>query len=189
MKTLALFDFDHTLYKKDSLLEFTKFSKGGLKFYWGILILSPYLILMKLNLQQNELVKKKYLSYFFLGMEYSRFLKLAENFSLNILPKNIDHTFFKAFLKHYENGDHLYIVTASFAEWISAWAQQYDATIISTKLEVKNNTITGNLLSKNCNGIEKVDRIKQEINLSEFNSIVVYGKGKGDYEMLKLAKS
>ena len=58
MKTLALFDFDGTLYKKDSLIEFTKFYKGKFPFYLGIIILTPVLIAMKLKVISNEKAKK-----------------------------------------------------------------------------------------------------------------------------------
>lgn len=58
LKTLVLFDFDGTLYKKDSLLEFTKYYKGNSVFYIGILILSPFLIAMKLGILSNEKAKK-----------------------------------------------------------------------------------------------------------------------------------
>ena len=50
MKTLALFDFDGTLYTKDSLIEFTKSAKGNVKFYQGMLMLSPFLIGLKIGI-------------------------------------------------------------------------------------------------------------------------------------------
>ena len=65
MKTLALFDFDGTLYSKDSLIEFTKSTKGNLRFYQGILWLSPFLIGLKLGILNNEKVKIKFLKDFF----------------------------------------------------------------------------------------------------------------------------
>jgi hypothetical protein len=44
MKTLALFDFDGTLYKKNSLIAFTKFLKGMMLFYQKMLLLFPDLV-------------------------------------------------------------------------------------------------------------------------------------------------
>ena len=48
MKTLALFDFDGTLYSKDSLIEFTKLAKGSVKFYQGILLLNKKIIILNI---------------------------------------------------------------------------------------------------------------------------------------------
>jgi FMN phosphatase YigB (HAD superfamily) len=63
MRTLALFDFDGTLYKKDSLIEFTRFAKGMCRFT-KMLLLFPDLIGLKLRLLPNEKVKVKFLTTF-----------------------------------------------------------------------------------------------------------------------------
>lgn len=43
------FDFDGTLTKKDTLIEFIKFSMGKTRFLMGFLLYSPILVLMKLH--------------------------------------------------------------------------------------------------------------------------------------------
>ncbi len=58
---------------------------------------------------------------------------------------------------------------------------------IATKLEVKNYKITGNYSGNNCSGQEKVRRIKENFNLSDFDLIIAYGDSRGDREMLELA--
>lgn len=188
MKSLVLIDFDGTLYKKDSLLEFTKFYKGNFKFFIGIIYLSPILVLMKLKLISNENAKIKYFTHFFKDENYIDFLEKGKEFSEVKISKHLNTKLLNLIIKYYENGDKIYIVTASLSEWIRDWSKKYSIQIISTELEVISNKITGNFTSKNCNGIEKVNRIKQEINLEEYTNIYVYGNGKGDLEMLKLAK-
>ena len=42
MKTLVLVDFDKTLYKKDSLIEFTRFYKGTFRLAIGLLAIFFY---------------------------------------------------------------------------------------------------------------------------------------------------
>jgi phosphatidylglycerophosphatase C len=54
-------------------------------------------------------------------------------------------------------------------------------------LEVKNGVVTGKIDGKNCNGKEKAKRIKQAINLNEYDSIYAYGDSAGDKQMLALA--
>jgi len=188
MKTLALFDFDGTLYRKDSLIEFTKFSKGKLSFYTGILLLSPYLVGLKMRILLNEKVKLKYMRYFFRNMEYEDFKKNAKDFSLQMIEKDLDKKTVQNFHHHIASNHSVYIVTASVEEWIQPWASQYNVQVIGTKLENFNDKISGNFLSKNCFGIEKVNRIKEIVNLDEFDEIYVYGSGRGDFEMLQLSK-
>ena len=57
--------------------------------------------------------------------------------------------------------------------------------LISTELKVENGKLTGKFLP-NCNGYEKVKRIKEKYNLSEYKEIHVFGNSKGDLPMLEL---
>ncbi len=59
--------------------------------------------------------------------------------------------------------------------------------LIATKFEIENNKISGKLLTKNCYGQEKVNRIRKQYNLNDYNHIYAYGDSKGDKEMLELA--
>jgi phosphatidylglycerophosphatase C len=187
MKTIAFFDFDGTLYKKDSLLEFAKFSKGKIGFYFGILKLAPYLIAMKLNLISNEKAKQKFISYFYKNTDYEAFKEKASKFALTKIDVDIDSKIYSKFQYHLKNNHDVFIVTASMPEWIAPWSKQFNVSVIGTQLEIEENKITGNFISKNCFGQEKVTRIKQNVNLQEYNNVFVYGNGKGDFEMLQLS--
>jgi phosphatidylglycerophosphatase C len=188
MKTLALFDFDGTLYEKDSLLEFTKHAKGAPAFWKGILILIPFLSGLKLGFLNNEKVKIRFLTYFFKNTSIQEFNALAQKFAIDKIPQNLDRVTFNSFLEHIKSGHSVCIVSASCSNWIQPWSNQYGVKFIGTELEIINQKITGNLAKKNCFGIEKVNRIKAVFDLNEFNVIKVYGTGKGDFEMLQLSK-
>ena len=189
MKTLALFDFDGTLYSKDSLIEFTKLAKGSVKFYQGILLLSPFLIGLKLGFLHNEKVKIKFLKHFFKNIEVAEFKAMAKDFAINKVASDLNKKTFQHFLKHIQLNHTVCIVSASCADWIQPWSNQYRASFIGSELEIINQKITGNLATKNCYGIEKVNRIKAVYKLDEFDVIKVYGSGKGDFEMLQLSKA
>ncbi len=189
MISVAFFDFDHTLYKKDSLLEFTRSSVGNTKFAVGLVLLSPYLLMMKLGLAANSDVKQKFFAYFFAGMQSDRFHALADEFAKDKLPAGLDHKTFTSLQKHREAGHKIVIVTASMAEWIKPWSDQYEVEVIGTKPETKNGKLTGKFATANCNRDEKVNRVNQIYNLNDFDSVYVYGKGKGDREMLTLKRN
>lgn len=189
MRAIAFFDFDGTLYKKDSLIEFTKFSKGNISFYMGLLVLLPYIIGLKLRLYSNEKAKIKFINYFFRNYKYDDFNILCKNFSLKKIEQDLTKDTYTKFLNHIKDNDLVYIVTASIPEWIEPWSNQFGVSVIGTNIEIKNNILTGKFSTKNCFGIEKVNRIKEQINLNEFEEIYVYGNGKGDLEMLNLSKS
>ena len=55
MKTkLAVFDFDGTITKRDTFLDFILFATGKSKFSFGVFILSPVIIAYFLNLITNK---------------------------------------------------------------------------------------------------------------------------------------
>ena len=54
---------------------------------------------------------------------------------------------------------------------------------------MQDNIITGNFITKNCYGQEKVNRIKESYDLSKYDLIYAYGDSRGDKEMLELANN
>jgi HAD superfamily phosphoserine phosphatase-like hydrolase len=79
-------------------------------------------------------------------------------------------------------------VTASAEEWVKPWCDMLGIGCISTLLEKKKGMITGHIYGINCNGEEKVNRIRQRFDLATFGDIYAYGDTSGDKPMLQLAK-
>jgi HAD superfamily hydrolase (TIGR01490 family) len=184
---IAFFDFDGTITTNDSLLRFIRFAVGDVKFLVGLTVLSPILILYKLKLIPNHRAKQIMLSYFFKGMNAELFLKIANEYSLSHIQKIIRPKAMERIQWHHDNGDCVVVVSASLECWLRPWCQQNKLELIGTQLEIKANQVTGKLLTKNCYGIEKVNRIRQNYNLNDYETIYAYGDSRGDKEMLKLA--
>ena len=62
---VAAFDFDGTITRKDTLLEFIKFVKGVSSCYRGLLLYAPLLVAYKLKLYPNWKVKQRFFAHFF----------------------------------------------------------------------------------------------------------------------------
>jgi HAD superfamily hydrolase (TIGR01490 family) len=186
--TLALFDFDGTIVQYDSLLKFIRFVVGDLEFIFGLFILSPMLVVYKLKLIPNDKAKQWMLSYYFKGMHEHKLKKAAKEFSLKKIDTTISPKALKEIKWHKEQGHKIVIVSASMECWLKPWCEKYNLEILSTKLEFINNLFTGKFATKNCYGIEKVNRIKENYNLDEYDVIYAYGDSKGDKEMLELAQ-
>lgn len=186
-KGIAFFDFDGTITTRDTLLEIIKFQKGEFEFYRGFLLLSPYLVAMKLKILSNQAVKEKVLRYFFKGMSAEQFQKKCTEFSEKVLPNLIRSGALEMIDELRQKNFDIIIVSASPNNWFEDWCKKNHVQYISTKLEVINGKITGNINGKNCHGEEKVNRIKQCYNLAEYETIYCFGDTKGDKPMLKLA--
>lgn len=171
------------------MVDFIKFSVGSLNFYIGILLLSPILVSYKLKLIPNYLAKEKTISHFFKGWDAARFKQVADQYSLNEIdkitrPKAIDK------IKWHQQQDHkVVIVSASIECWLIKWCEKQNIELISTRLEIKGNKLTGKFSTKNCHGPEKARRVKELYDLKQYDHIYAYGDSKGDKELLELADS
>lgn len=184
---IAFFDFDGTLTTRDSFIHFIRFVRGDMKFLIGMGILSPMLLLYKLKLIPNYKAKQMVLSYFFKGMDESSFVNAANTYSLIYMQTILRSEAMKKIDWHKQQGDKIVVVSASMECWIRPWCDRNKLELIATKLEMKNGKVTGRLLTKNCYGIEKVRRIHQTYQLSEYEYIYGYGDSNGDKEMLEMA--
>lgn len=183
---LALFDFDGTITKKDTLLEFIKFYRGSFSLYFGFALHSPLLILMKSGFFPNWRMKELILRYFFAHEDIDSFNAKAQTFSLKVIPNLLRPTALERLRWHREQNDRILIVSSSFENWLKPWCDQNNIELLASSLEVKNKQITGKIAGKNVFGPEKVKCIKQYLNLQDYEEIFVYGDSKGDAEMFDI---
>ncbi len=184
---IAFFDFDGTITKKDSTAKFIRYFVGDVAFVKGIIILLPMIIAYKIKILSNNQIKKKLITYFFKDIDIKYFTKKAREFSLNMLDPIIRKKALDRIIWHKNNNDELVVVSASINLWLLPWCEKNDIKLIATELEVIDNKITGNLISINCYGPEKVKRILQHYDLSNYTCIYAYGNSRGDREMLEIA--
>ena len=123
----------------------------------------------------------------FATMDAAKFKNLAEQYSFKQIANITRPKAIEKIKWHQQQGHEVVIVSASMECWLKAWCQKNTVELIATQLEIKNNKITGKFLSKNCHGIEKVNRIKETYDLSQYDYIYAYGDSRGDKEMLALA--
>ncbi len=187
-KELYIFDFDGTITNRDSLLHFLWHSRNRFQILRAYLFILPYVVLMKLKLYSNEKAKTKLFSLHFKGMNHDEFNSLCLSYSQNHLPGIIKTSFldYITALKKENRNLSIVVVSASFKSYLKYWSNTMGFDLLSTELEVKNNRMTGRFATKNCYGIEKVNRIKAVYDLSEYKKICVFGDSRGDKEMLLL---
>ena len=187
MKTLALFDFDGTITTKDSLADFIQFAVRKPTYYKGLFKLSLMLTAYKLKLIPNHIAKEKLIAHFFKGWEENKFKEIATKYSLEQIDHITRPKAMEKILWHQTQGHKVVLVSASMECWLSAWCEKNSLQLISTKLEIKNSKLSGKFASQNCYGIEKVNRLKKELSLEDFEHIYAYGDSSGDKELLSLA--
>ena len=184
---IAFFDFDGTITTKDTMLEFIRYYKGELNFYAGALLTSPFIFAYKVGLIKKIVAKQKFLGFYFKGVSIEDFEAKCKAFSTEKLPALIRPKALEEINKLQNAGVRVVIVSASAENWIKYWAAERNIEVMGTRLAIADNKIAGTFDGENCYGNEKVCRIKERFDLSQYTEIFSYGDSMGDKEMLQLA--
>ena len=184
---LVLFDFDGTITRDDSLLEFVAYVVGFKKFFRGILVLSPILAAYKLGLASNNFTRRKLLGYFFSGMSADKFDKICKKYSTTHIEDILKQSAMDKIASYKAAGDKIVIVTASLEDWLRPWCDAQGLELLGTKIRRKGSIITGEIEGQNCYGAQEVARVRAAYDVSAFDRVIAYGDSRGDREMLEFA--
>jgi HAD superfamily phosphoserine phosphatase-like hydrolase len=189
------FDFDGTLTRRDSLIEFIRFARGNLTFAYGIVLFFPLLLLMKLGLYDNGKCKERMFHFFFHDMSIDYFNDLCEHFA-----ERRSHIIRAKGMQRVKQAVHegcpVLIVSASVDNWVKPFFENAGLTvtgmspqvrIVGTRLELRGSWLTGHFATPNCYGAEKVHRITEIYPYRKDYTLVAFGDSRGDKEMLDYA--
>lgn len=184
---IYIYDFDDTLTRRDSFLDFIRYTCGSRSLYCGLLLFSPLLILMKLRLYANGRAKERLFTHFFQGMSIRVFDDLCAKYGLSRADLLLDAAR-KAVNEVASNGYRILIVSASVDRWVLPFFRDVpNVTVIGTQIEVENGLVTGRFSTPNCYGAEKVRRIQALLPYREQYKLIAHGDSRGDKEMLNYA--
>lgn len=186
MKKLYLFDFDGTLTYKDTMFLYLKFynpSKFNIQFIKHI----PLFVLLKMKLADPEKIKKSFIASILKGERKHKIEAKSQEFFKENYPQIIRENALD-FIKNIDRqSTTCFVVSASLDIWVQPFADLFKMKLIATQAEFKDEIFTGNFIGKNCNGMEKVNRIKAELGDKKFDKSIAFGDTSGDKEMLAWA--
>ncbi len=185
----ALFDFDGTLTKIDSLLMFLWHQVKLWTFVRRSLSLASILLRYILGLIDNDTAKERLFVILFAQTSKSEFAAIAYSFSNSVLPTILSVEPMERLKWHREQGHRCILVSASIEDYLVPWAEAEGfSKVLATRLEVDaQGFLTGRFLGKNCYGTEKVRRIEEYLGALDQFEIYAYGDSRGDKEMLAIA--
>lgn len=188
-KKVLLFDFDGTLTRRDTLLEFIRHARGTGVLLCVLLRFLPLLVLMKLRLADNGRVKERLFVHCFKDMDINYFNLLCQWFADNSRRRLLRADGISTLEKGLDEGARVMVVSASIDNWVAPFFQgEKQPEIVGTQVEVKDGRLTGRFLTPNCYGAEKVRRVQALLAEPRIHYyITAYGDSRGDREMLDYA--
>lgn len=181
------FDFDGTLTRRDTLIEFIRYARGNKAFALCFLRLAHLLVLMKLGLYPNWKVKQKVFARCFAGMRADDFNALCRRFAAEraslLRPKGVARI-----REVLAAGGKAVVISASIVNWVEPFLTPVGSVfVLGTMVEERGGVLTGRFMTKNCYGMEKVTRLLQLYPERRLYRLTAYGDSRGDRELLNFA--
>ena len=193
-KTYAFFDFDGTLIKGDSIIRFCFWArKKGLCSAFGLLRAGVLGALYMGKIITAEQSKAGSLS-FLKGKTKAEVDAIAREFCDTVLIPNLYPEGVKRIEEHLQNGDEVWLVSASTAFYLEPLREHLHLTnLLGTRMHVDENGIfTGLIDGHNCRGVEKTLRIAEVLAATDcmvdYATSHGYGDTAGDIPMLMLCE-
>ena len=185
-RVVAAFDFDGTLTRHDTLLPFLLHVLGAPAVMRHAFILSPTLAGYSLGMIRNDVAKERVLTQCLAGMRIDELQREAAEFAEHKLPGLVRTEAIHRFVWHKKEGHRCVVISASLDLYVRPWARRagFDDVIASRLETLEDGRITGNLLGKNCFGIEKVRRLEALLGPRSGYTLYAYGDSRGDKELL-----
>jgi HAD superfamily hydrolase (TIGR01490 family) len=185
---VAVFDFDGTLTRRDSLLPFLWRVVAPVEFVWNAVVLLPTLLRYAFGMVDNGRAKERVLGRFLRGRSVDEIQAVAERFAVETIPSLLDPEALDRLHWHKQQGHTTGLVSASPELYLRPWADAEGVDlVIGTQLETQNGCFTGRFTTPNCYGSEKTRRLEVEGPPLAENTVYAYGNSRGDRELLDRA--
>ena len=191
MKKLAVFDIDYTITKKETLMEFYKYSlEEDIK---NIRFLPRALysgLMYGIGIYDERRVKECFLK-FIDNIEEEKLQELVKRFYKNRLSKILYKDAVDMMYKLKKEGYDIYLISASPEFYINEF-YNIDVVdkVIGTRFEFKEGKFIRKMLGNNCKGEEKVKRLKEVLSKEnikvDFKNSYMFSDSLSDKPLLDL---
>ncbi|GAB3043879.1 HAD-IB family hydrolase [Acinetobacter apis] len=185
-KNIAFFDFDGTLYLKDSFTGFVFYVLGRRYVLKKGVFLLPWINKYYLGLYSPPDMRKLLFKAMFAQQKEAHVSQAGAQYAISLLA-DLDPKLLAQLRQHQALGHDVVLVSASLNIYLTPLAELLKMQLICTDVEVSKGLFTGHYATADCSGIEKKKRILQAYNLSDYDVIYAYGNSFEDQEMLALA--
>jgi phosphatidylglycerophosphatase C len=198
-RTIAAFDLDGTLSKRDTLLPFLRGLCGNLALLTAVVAVGGPLataLVRNVNSQRGE-IKDQLLTQLLAGKSAAEVTLAGQRFAHHIAAApGLSPSMYAQWQLHQDAGHDLVIISASLELYVNPLAQLLGGKAgLGTRLEVRDDcTLTGHIDGANCRGDEKVRRLEEWLAATTAAGsdpgdveIFAYGDSSGDDALLRRA--
>jgi phosphatidylglycerophosphatase C len=188
-RTVAAFDFDGTITRRDTLLPFLATVVGRGALARALAAESARLAWVATGRGDRDAMKERLLSRLLTGIPHAEVAAAGNTFAAALARGGITLDARNRIARHRREGHEVVIVSASLDVYLDEVARTLDvAHVLCTSLDVDiDGLCTGRLLGANCRGPEKARRLRALLGEDDVE-LWAYGNSGGDDEMLAYAQ-
>lgn len=190
--TVAAFDFDGTLTRRDTVVPFLRRLAGDRRLAVG-LVVRGHRIAPAVARRHRDALRAIVTDQVFRGRAIREIEAHAGEFGEQIAAGGLRPDTVARLAWHREAGHRVVIVSASYEQYVEVVGARLGVdAVLATRLEVEADRCTGRLSGPNCRGPEKVTRLRawladQGLAMGDV-ALWAYGDSPGDRELLAAAR-
>ncbi|QIC64495.1 HAD-IB family phosphatase [Acinetobacter schindleri] len=185
-KTLALFDFDGTLYLHDSFTGFIFYALRKRHIVKRGMQILPWIQAYYLNFYPAHRMRPKLYASMFKDSDAEEILQLAQDYAQKLLLK-LNPKLLEQLRQHQELGHEVVLVSASLDLYLKPLCTYLNIDLLCSEVEIQAWKITGFYQTPDCSNAQKKIRILEKYHLDNYVAVYAYGNSLEDKEMLELA--
>jgi phosphatidylglycerophosphatase C len=187
-RTVAAFDFDGTLTRRDTMIPFLARVAGWPRVVAGGVAAAPAFVFSRTERGDRDAAKARVFAHLFRGRPYETVLQAGEEYGAYLVRAKLRADTRARLEWHRACGHEVVLVSASLAVYLATVGRALGVdTVLSTELEVDaHGACTGAMLGGNCRGEEKARRLRAYLQDADVE-VWAYGDSDGDNELLAMA--
>jgi phosphatidylglycerophosphatase C len=188
-RTIAAFDVDGTLTKRDTLVPFLASIVGWPALARAAARSTPALVPIALGRGDRDAAKERMLVRLLGGRRYDDIARAGVSYGREVVPGLVRPEMRDRLQWHRDQGHEVVLVSAGLDVYLRHTAEVLGANgLLCTRLEVDGDgRCTGRMVGGNCRGPAKAQRLLAHLGRDDA-TIWAYGDSTGDDEMLDLAE-
>lgn len=186
MATIAIFDLDGTITRRDTYLPFLFMCARKLGLRPSLLLLPFHVFLYLAGAINNKGLKEVFLAKFLGGVDIGEIEAISERFVEQLLDRGTNSGARAALRVHLREGHRVILATASFDLYIGKVATRLGIReVVCTRTEVKDGKLTGRIMGDNCRGRVKLKLLEEILGERDWDNSVFYTDHYFDLPVLK----
>jgi phosphatidylglycerophosphatase C len=184
---LAVFDFDGTLTRRDSLIGFLRRLRGTSALAQTLLLSTRPIVRAARNDTERDAAKAAVVGRLLRGQTTDHVAAVGSAYAQHLAEHALRADARERIESHRSRGHRLAIVSASLEPYLAPLAAILGIDHLAcTRVEERGGVLTGRLLGANCRRAEKAARLREILDPREYE-VWAYGDSRGDLELLALA--